>query len=193
MSKIMYQIKFLTYWQAGSGLSSGIENDALPIKDINGLPYYPGKSVKGVLKDAAETLKLYNSNEDNWKAFIEEVFGLKAKEDSSPHSIEGSSFFSDAQLSTNVQQSLIENNKKIAFLFKSISSTAIDENGIAKDHTLRRVEYVIPVTLYGTISNIDEKYKEMMKNCFKMIKGVGTGRNRGFGRCVMSEMEVENE
>jgi hypothetical protein len=146
--------------------------------------------VKGILKDAAVTIAKYKDNKEEWEEFVDRVFGVKA-EKNSIFSEEGSSSFSDAQLSKNMQQYLTraENENKIAHLCKSISSTAIDENGVAKEHSLRRIEYVIPVTLYGTIDDIKPNDKEKMLECFKMVKSIGSGRNRGFGRCIMSEFK----
>ena len=59
--KIEYTITFLSDWHAGSGLSSGAEADAVVIKDSNNLPYLPGKTIKGLVKDAL--LDLGNNSE----------------------------------------------------------------------------------------------------------------------------------
>ena len=72
------------------------------------------------------------------------------------------------------------------FLYKKISSTAIDaKTKTAKEFTLRDIEVVIPLTLYGEVFNV--KDKEILLKAFKLIKRVGLNRNRGLGRCEIGE------
>lgn len=66
------------------------------------------------------------------------------------------------------------------YLFAKISQTRIDENGIAKDQSLRQLEVVIPLTLSGFIKT-DEK--ELIIKSLQSIKQMGLNRNRGLGRC----------
>ena len=56
---------------------------------------------------------------------------------------------------------------------------------MAKDHSLRDIEVVIPITLYGTIEDIKDKDKIL--KALKLIKRVGLNRNRGLGRCEVGE------
>ena len=53
MKEIKYYLQFVSYWSCGSGLDAGVESDVLPIKDAEGLPFVPGKTIKGVLREAA--------------------------------------------------------------------------------------------------------------------------------------------
>lgn len=71
-------------------------------------------------------------------------------------------------------------------MYRSIASTAIDENGIAKEHSLRKIEVVVPCTLYGEIIDVPENMAEEIINAFKYIKRLGQNRNRGLGRCTIS-------
>lgn len=54
--KIKYQIQFHSYWHCGSGLAAGAGVDALVVKDADGLPFVPGKTIKGLLREAMEEL-----------------------------------------------------------------------------------------------------------------------------------------
>ena len=53
---IKYKVIFFTDWHCGSGLAAGADVDALVIKDSDGLPYIPGKTMKGLLREAAEEI-----------------------------------------------------------------------------------------------------------------------------------------
>lgn len=49
---IHYSIKFHTDWHCGSGLAAGADVDALVVKDKNRLPFIPGKTIKGLVREA---------------------------------------------------------------------------------------------------------------------------------------------
>ena len=53
---ITYNIDFFSEWHCGSGLSGGATTDALLIKDKHNLPFIPGKTIKGLLREAVEDI-----------------------------------------------------------------------------------------------------------------------------------------
>lgn len=185
MKTIKYEIEFFSNWHCGSGLAAGADVDALVIKDKNGMPYIPGRTLKGLLRDAATILF-----EDKGKA-IDDIFGVSGDKD---HPRPGCAFFSNATLQP-VEYQYISANELTEYLFQSFASTSIDENGIAKDATLRKIETVVPCKLVGEIINVpeDEDAKRMLEDAMHYIKRLGTGRNRGYGRCDITITEVINE
>ncbi|MCL6102441.1 MAG: RAMP superfamily CRISPR-associated protein [Bacteroidetes bacterium] len=190
METIKYTIKFFSEWHAGSGLTSGSDLDALVIKDKKGLPYIPGRTLKGLIKEAAIEIETLVKNEDN---FIKTVFGFSSKkpndktEENDPEEFgvteKGECFFSNAKLSDKLYTASVE--KELApFYYRSISSTAINgQSGVAEKHSLRRMQTTIPCVLEAEISNVNEEYKDQIEACFKWIKRLGQNRNRGLGRC----------
>ena len=56
MATLHYSITFHGDWHCGSGMAAGAELDALVIKDGRGLPYIPGKTIKGLFREQAEML-----------------------------------------------------------------------------------------------------------------------------------------
>jgi len=168
---LKYEVKFLDYWHLSSGLSAGARLDSSVVRDSDGLPYLSGKTLKGLVREMAELL------EDD--TFIKCCFGAEGVE-------MGSCYFSNATLSNEAHKQIVT-NKLQDKLYDEIASTKI-ENGIAVDNSLREIEVVIPLTLYGTIDDIPTEYKEKIKQSLKMIKRMGLNRNRGLGRC---EMKVE--
>jgi CRISPR/Cas system CSM-associated protein Csm3 (group 7 of RAMP superfamily) len=58
--RINYKIEFYSYWHSGSGLSIAAGADLRVNKDKDGLPFIPGKTLKGLLREAAENLLLVN-------------------------------------------------------------------------------------------------------------------------------------
>lgn len=198
MKTIKYTITFFSEWHTGSGLTSGSDLDALVIKDKKGLPYIPGRTLKGLLKEAAvEIESLVGSNND----FIKTVFGVPSAKFENPADVidpeehertqQGKCFFSNARLSSKLYNASIENNLA-PFYYRAISMTAIDsKKGIAEKHSLRRMQTTIPCVLEAEIANVNNNYETQIESCFKWIKRLGQNRNRGLGRCQFEMIKEE--
>jgi len=190
MKDLYYKVNLLSDWHCGCGLTSGSDVDLLVIKDENGLPYIPGKTIKGLLKEAAYYMGELSDDKDNWHQLRKDVFGIKTSNDpESNQSESGTCYFSNALLSGTIQNSLKDNEPLKPNLYRQISSTAIDENGLAKKHTLRKIEVVIPLELYGKIAGLHETYLDQILKCFAYVKQLGSHRNRGLGRCIITKWE----
>ena len=89
-----------------------------------------------------------------------------------------------------MRESLVDGKDGDArLLFRRVASTAINEEGTAKEHSLRKMEVVVPISLYGEISGLpDSDFRGKMVKCLKYVKALGSGRNRGLGRCVLKEV-----
>ncbi len=193
MKNIKYKVEFFDLWHTGSGLAAGADVDALVIKDKNNLPYIPGKTIKGLVREALETILLLREDSDKQK-IVEENFGvLKEKnKDKEPEYImkRGEVFFKNATLSKELTQAIISDLHLYRHLYHSISSTAI-EDGIAKEHSLRRTETTIPTILYGEILYVDSSITKEVGEALSFIKRLGVGRNRGLGRCQFTILNEE--
>lgn len=180
MRNIKYSIHFYSPWHCGSGLSAGADADALVIKDKNELPFIPGKTLKGLIKEAVEDYASLS------KALSEEslnkAFGLPANGKESKLKLNGTAFFTDARLD-NKETKAIVSNKAQRYLYNNVASTAIDENGIAKEHSLRTIETVVPCTLYAEIYDLPDDVANIIEESFGMIHHIGLNRSRGLGRC----------
>jgi len=178
---LKYKIKFLDYWHLGSGLSAGTRLDSLVVKDDDGLPFAPGKTLKGLFREMGEMIDCH---------FVNICFGGSSDPkdicyDEKMKNIEGVCYFANATLSTEAKEQTLSHNLKDN-LYVEIASTKIDKNGMAVDNSLREIEVVIPVTLYGEIRDIPDEYVEQMIQAIKMVKRMGLNRNRGLGRCEIT-------
>lgn len=187
MKKIIYQIEFFSDWHIGSGLSVAGDVDMAVLKDENKLPYIPGKTLKGLLRHAAETISQFQNNGlDN---LIKEAFGLKTEPNSDEESL-GQCFFSNAYLSSELQNQIGDSTD---YLYRKIASTKIDnKTGTAVDKSLRKMEVTIPLVLVAEISELKEEWGVHFEKVFKMMKRLGGSRHRGFGRCEFSIVKQEN-
>ena len=144
-------------------MSGGSKYDAGVLLDKNLIPFVPGKTIKGLAREFAFD-----------KEFEEVCFGKEGRE--------GVCHFCNAVLGEDEACTIQKENLQ-EFLKTSISYTAIEENGRAKEGSLREIEVVIPLVLYGEINNVPQDFMPLMQNALKSIKRIGLNRTRGLGRC----------
>ncbi len=184
---LKYEIKFLDYWHLDSGLSAGAKLDSTVVKDSDDIPFVPAKTIKGLAREMALELNLdcdfldrcFGTTSDKEdKCYTKE---LKTK-DKDGKQIYTKCYFSNATLGKSTHQE-IETNKLQDNLYDVIASTQI-KDGIAVDNSLREIEVVIPMTLYGEILDIPSQDDcSRLKKSLKLRKRMGLNRNRGLGRC----------
>jgi CRISPR/Cas system CSM-associated protein Csm3 (group 7 of RAMP superfamily) len=185
---IKYSIEFHTDWHCGSGLAAGADVDALVVKDEKGMPFIPGKTIKGLVREAVEEIGGFQGKQDA-EAFVK-AFGFF---DDKEQKEKGCMFFSNVTLEPNEYEAIVSNDAA-RFMYRDIASTAIDDNGIAKEHSLRKTEVVVPCTLHGEILNVPEEMADEIVRSFGFIKRLGQNRNRGLGRCTITgRKEGDNE
>lgn len=186
--KIKYKIEFHTDWHCGSGLAAGADVDALVVKDKNGMPFIPGKTIKGLVREAVEEIR--HIQEKGTDENLKKAFGYFDNKDEKK---KGSMFFVNATLEEKEYKTIISNDAA-RFMFRDIASTAIGNEGIAKDHSLRKMEVVVPCTLCGTIHDVPEDIVDEIIKSLGFIKRLGQNRNRGLGRCTITgRKEDDNE
>ncbi|MFA7090824.1 MAG: RAMP superfamily CRISPR-associated protein [Arcobacteraceae bacterium] len=180
-----YKVTFLDYWHLSSGLSAGAKLDSMVVRDNDNLPYIPGKTLKGLVREMAELTNNYD--------FVCKCFGSSSDEKDkfySKEKIVSECYFSNIEIEENTKKTIIDKTLHNQ-LFDEIASTKIDKNGIAQSGSLREIEVVIPISLFGEIKNIPQEYKQQMKNSLKKVKRMGLNRNRGLGRCKVEILGEE--
>lgn len=198
---IKLKLSFLTYWHSGSGLGDGAGIDACVIKDKTGLPYYPGKGLRGLLRNAVEKAEALQWGPESETKLSTKMFG-KSHLDNSANRItqQGGLRVSNAHLPDAERQFLSQPEQAaiVPGLYNVVSSTAIDETtGTALDKTLRTMEVTIPVDLVAELdfSNIDDAYRAdciaLLSEAVTLIEHMGAKRSRGYGR-VELQTEVAN-
>lgn len=191
---IKYKIEFHTDWHCGSGLAAGADVDALVVKDEKGMPFIPGKTIKGLVREAVEEIRGFQGKLDA-EAFVK-AFGFF---DDKEQKEKGCMFFTNATLEQKKEQDeelkeydIIVSNNAARFMYRDIASTAIDDNGIAKGHSLRKMQVVVPCTLHGEILNVPDEMADEIIQSFGFIKRMGQNRNRGLGRCTITGRKEDN-
>lgn len=177
--ELKYKITFYSCWHCGSGLAAGADIDLLTVKDKDGLPFIPGKTLKGLFREAVDNYVHFTE----CKANVNKAFG---KESINGEAVEpGLLYFANAVMDEHEHDEIVKSDCQ-EFMFRKVASTSIDENGIAERHSLRSMEVAIPCTLNGKILDVPDEMTEIIKESAGFIKRLGQHRNRGLGRCKIT-------
>lgn len=179
MSNIKYTIEFYSQWHCGSGLSAGADVDALVVKDKDDMPYVPGKTIKGLVREAVENLMQFTGADKS--GLIKQAFGKGGETTGCAH-------FGNAKLDGDEYETIVKANAA-QFLYNKVTTTAISDEGTAQEHSLRSIETVVPCTLYGEITGVPEELAGDIVRSFGLIKRIGHKRTRGLGRCDIRPIE----
>lgn len=187
------EIRFdiLGYWHAGSGAGQGADLDAVVVKSAAHLPYLPGKTVKGLFRDAMTTLeelkKIGPKNLQLWFGGL----SAQAPAQSGGKSQPAGRYTTDPgklRFSNAVPRDIDESWAKaypaeIRSLYAELAATEIDDNGLAASKSLRKIEVVIPLSLTARIeADEDDGWIAALKQTAPLIRSLGSHRRRGLGR-----------
>lgn len=191
---------FLSFWQAGSGLGAEAAADSVVARDETGLPYLPGRTVKGLLRDAMdlaavprERILLWFGSENMSPRTNEESETDVRLEQSRFTNTPGALWFGSALLPEPWRRWARANPgaEVTAALFRHVASTAIDASGVALDKTLRVAEVAVPMSLRARVSGPadDERWIDDLREALPLLRAAGTRRHRGYGRlrCTLED------
>ena len=211
MTVIQCEIKFTSFWFIGTGKESGTYADSLMLKDLNGLPYVPGKTIKVVFREASR-IALKNgwfkdvNLPDCWGSVIHFLFGREGSSFQNKNNTvdelttEGFLNFTSAELPRQEREKIInndksQNNRISSLLYRILTNTKVDrKTGTAQKGSLRTIEVAVPVSLKFEISYNEKKLDQvipedklisLLDHMAALIMEIGGKRRRGFGRCII--------
>lgn len=191
MTEAVITFTFLSPWQIGSGLGEGAHLDALPVTTPAGLPYIPGRSVKGLFREAAQ---LAEDCGQLAAGTVTRLFGSRDERLSRYETVPGCLQFTSATLGEALERWAAEsvNRKAVQELYGVLASTAIDTNGLADDKTLRKIEVALPQSLTATVSAVNGSADDiaLLAQVAPLIRQAGAHRHRGLGRVQVTVTEV---
>lgn len=162
--------------------------------DEYGCPYLGGRALKGLLvNECADLLAtLSDTIRPRWKKAAQHLFG-------SPGStLEDNALLStgDAQLPSDLQAAIAQDVKRKTVrreeVLESLTAlrrqTALNENGVAKEGSLRTIRVILRETPFEAALHFTEEPTEddlaLLAACIKAFRRAGTGLTRGRGRLV---------
>jgi len=197
-----------SYWHIGSGRGAAAAADAVVVKDRAGLPYVPGKTLKGLVRDAMTLAEdvgaLARGRTAHWMGtagpFVKGSDTTQA--DEMEGALEAARFrtqpgrlwFGSACLPEPWRHWAAsapghEVRPVVDELFTHVASTAIDARGVARDHTLRVREVAVPMTLHaevlGPLADGDQDWIADLELAVPLLRALGSRRHRGLGRVAV--------
>lgn len=185
---------------AGSGESEGNSIDTDICTDAFGIPYIPGRRIKGCLKQAADDLKQMGHPLAQNQEVVRKLFG-DASGSESAFTI-GNAYISGInslnsylrEKGNNDLPESVKNAVNVAKLFTSVRGQTRLENGVKVENTLRSTrvlnhydplapENAKEMELYAKLylESADRDVKELLELCCMATRHMGSNRNRGMG------------
>lgn len=181
--------EFTSFWHMGTGSARGFALDAVVARDARGLPIIPGRTVKGLLREAVTLLGECEASEVP-DTTLEQLFGrTNGPSESRYDGSSGSLVFSSATLDPDPTLDPEWNAALASHLFGAVASTSLDEHGVAAQHTLRRIEVTVPLRLSAVVSTRDEPddaWVQLLQRAAPLLRSVGSHRHRGLGRVTVT-------
>ncbi len=172
-------------WHPGSGRGRGSQYDAVALRSQSGLPYLPGRTLRGLLRDAFECI-------EHWQHLAPgtttSLFGELARAGRGQPSKRGRIRIDNAVIGAAESLWLQCTPGAIAALYLAHHQTTIDfGRGVARPKHLRAVELVLPMTLHSRIEieSATAADWDALRVALRLVRAVGAGRTRGFGRAVL--------
>jgi len=214
MTEVHLNFDVSSYWHIGSGRGRDAVLDAEVVRDRQGLPYIPGKTVKGLVRHALE-LAATARGEDLAPVralFGSEVPGVRTAKngDEQVQAVEagrydtepGALWFGSAALPEEWTRWLSARapdadtdadayrQDVVDALYRVVASTAIDHRGVAREHTLRVSEVVVPMKLTATVQGPDPAagidWVSLLASSLPYLRALGLRRRRGYGRVTVT-------
>lgn len=198
-------IRLHSFWHVGTGRGGGARLDAEVARTPEGLPFVPGRTIKGMLRSAVDQAIRLGHVTAGRDDFIRWFGSELARSENADHQVRsfesaryatspGSLHFGSAFLGRGAEQSRWvawasqpENRPALEGLYRELASTRVNEFGVAEDHTLRCIEAVVPAELEARIDGpADDSWPNALAASLPLLCGLGTSRSRGLGRATFS-------
>lgn len=193
MTTIEFAFEFRSYWAVNSGFGSGALLDSVVVRTPSGLPYLPGRSVKGLFRHAVqqgEDATEFPKDTTLW------LFGTDAGDHPDRTLTQrGALQFENAVIPGWEAWAAEAGNSGSGLLdglFRELASTALADNGQVKKGSLRTQEVTIPLELktfvVGPEPEVGRNWPAILETAAGAIHAAGADRHRGLGRVVVRKV-----
>jgi CRISPR/Cas system CSM-associated protein Csm3 (group 7 of RAMP superfamily) len=172
------EVIFDTEWLVAGGESLLGTADIAPMKDDEGFPFIPGRSLRGVVREAVCLVD--DCINGSWERTL---FGERLVPGGPHHYREGTVRVGNAllvrELATACNLPDVRQD-----IFATVRRTALTMDRVAQRHTLRELEVCIPgLVLMAELQVADERSLHVIAFACGLVRSIGHGRSRGLGRC----------
>jgi len=173
------RIRLLSEWGITTGESDGFGADNTIVRTVDGLPYIPGHSLRGLLRDALVSLV------DGKR--IHKLFGQAGKD--AGESETGSLSVSRAMLAhdnelTETGMSIKEVGQALTLVRTQTKINA--KTGGVKAGSLRSIEVAAPGLEFSADISVPDEDFVIVQRAALLVRRLGHSRSRGYGHCQMA-------
>ncbi len=201
MYKGKIKIKLKSDLCIGSGYAYAGVIDSDVCYDGAGIPYIPGKRLKGCFRETANSY-LHSLYDD---VFINNLFGLRGQQTSGKITIGNAFVVGYDEISKTLKHKIEEDPQKynqqsiLEQYSRVIAQTKLTDSGSAEEGSLRYTRVVNHYTPgEGTelvfeasiTADINDSEKEALANIVKATKNIGLKRNRGLGSVACEVLDL---
>lgn len=178
----------------GNGTGYGSLVDTETCYDEYGLPYIPGRRVKGLLREAA--LELQDWDDSVTDEMINEMFGEPGESFQTGSKLKLYDFkldkYDDYVKDIQANPTLENRNRVLKYFTYIRYQTSIDENGIAKENSLRSTRVVKKGTIFmAPIDNLTDEI--FLKKLCNFVHHMGLSRTRGYGEVKLDVISSRDD
>ena len=197
-----YILKIKLESEAAFGRGDGVAGlvDAEVQHDDYGFPFLHGRTIKGLLvQECADIRTSLSSGRSMWDESARRLFGR-------PGSSSGDNavmIIGNGLLPGDLRRAILNDIRmgrirpdEVLDLFTAIrTQTAIDENGVVRENSLRRIRVILRETVFKSELFFTEKPRvsdlALLAACVKAFRRAGTGITRGLGRLEAELLDQE--
>lgn len=195
MPEMTIEIHFLSDWHTGSGFGDGAISDAILNRDADGLPYIPGRAIKGALREGAWRLGLCRHD---LAGHVDWLWGASSQSLSGNQP--GRLRVGMGELPQDMRTWLLSLNRDEREIFVRDltilrAQTSLDEDRRVVAHSLRSMECGIPGVIFLASLTVDAPELDAawlngyLQAVCAAVKSIGAGRSRGLGRARFRILE----
>lgn len=166
-------------WLIAGGESTLGTADMAPMRDVEGLPTIPGRTLRGLLREAVTLL-----DECEHTNHADRMFGTRKEKNDTALAGDGTLRIGNALVVSEIA-ALCTDVESRADLFASIRRTALDtKTRSAKTGSLREMEVAIAgLELVAEVDIYDDADLQLLAFASGLVRSLGHSRSRGLGRC----------
>ena len=197
------KVTFESDWHIGSGFGIPGSVDRMALRDADGLPYVPGKTLTGILRDSAEFVASVRDRAENgarWRDVLRAMFGDQVGDinEQNDKPLSAGIGIGDATVSPGLRDHIVRHDAVGRAMFIVQPGIMIDRStGRAKDdHLFTREEARGGISLYADITindalGVDIKDVDaLLSDAAKAARRIGGHRRRGGGKCRIEVRDI---
>ncbi len=200
MKKYILKIKLKS--DATFGRGDGVAGlvDAEVQHDESGFPFLSGRTLKGLLvQECADILASLSSDGGGWENAARRLFGRPGSTlDDNAVMVTGNAFLPGdlrQAIVNDIKEKRIRPEEVLDLFTAARSQTAMDESGVPKDNSLRRIRVILRETPFESVLFFTEEPSAydlaLLAACVRAFRRAGTGVTRGLGRLKAELLDQE--